>query len=172
MKGHLTDHSKVILGDDAPDYRDSKEFIRLARMVRIVFKRAKAPLSYADIKRKLGVHCVDRWLADAVEKLDIEQVQQYPISRFQLRGKLNTVQFGPVPEDAQHLIVHFRIKMPDSWSAKKRTSMRGQPHRQKPDLDNLIKAVGDALLIEDKGICYIEAMKLWDMKDSISIGVK
>lgn len=82
------------------------------------------------------------------------------------------LQFGDVPADAQHLTVHFRLKMPDSWSAKKRTSMRGQPHRQKPDLDNLVKSICDALLIEDKGICYIEAMKLWDMKDSISIGVK
>ncbi|MCR4339433.1 MAG: RusA family crossover junction endodeoxyribonuclease, partial [Gemmatimonadaceae bacterium] len=35
----------------------------------------------------------------------------------------------------------FRLPMPPSWSNKKRLAMIGQPHAQKPDIDNLLKAV-------------------------------
>ena len=34
--------------------------------------------------------------------------------------------------------------MPKSWSRKKREQLDGQPHLQKPDLDNLAKALLDA----------------------------
>lgn len=52
--------------------------------------------------------------------------------------------------------IHFAMPMPCSWSKKKREAMRGQPHQQRPDLDNLIKAVFDALLGED--------CKIWQLK--------
>lgn len=39
--------------------------------------------------------------------------------------------------------VEFRIAMPKAWSGAKRREMTGQPHRQKPDLDNLLKAFFD-----------------------------
>ena len=55
----------------------------------------------------------------------------------------------------------FRISMPKSWSKKKRDLMRGKPHQETPDLDNLLKAVNDALLEQDKIIYQISATKLW-----------
>jgi len=44
----------------------------------------------------------------------------------------------------------FYLSMPKSWSKKKRDLMRGQAHQETPDLDNLLKAVNDALLEQDK----------------------
>lgn len=39
----------------------------------------------------------------------------------------------------------FYLPMPASWSKRKRASMLHSPHCQKPDLDNLAKAVLDGL---------------------------
>lgn len=46
----------------------------------------------------------------------------------------------------------FYLPMPESWSGKKKQRMAGQGHTQKPDLDNLLKAVFDALLGDDSHI--------------------
>ncbi len=40
----------------------------------------------------------------------------------------------------------FCLPIPASWSKKKRNDMLRRPHCQKPDLDNLAKAVLDGLL--------------------------
>lgn len=78
-------------------------------------------------------------------------------------------QFGPVPDQASSITVRFFIKMPDSWSKKKQTQQCGSLHQQAPDIDNLLKAVMDALFKQDKGIARIESEKIWDDKDQISI---
>jgi len=39
----------------------------------------------------------------------------------------------------------FYLPMPASWSKRKRAAMLHSPHCQKPDLDNLAKAVLDGL---------------------------
>tara|TARA_R110000737_G_C14489855_1_gene470036 strand:+ start:127 stop:345 length:219 start_codon:yes stop_codon:yes gene_type:complete len=39
----------------------------------------------------------------------------------------------------------FSFELPKSWSKKKKKQMEGQEHKQKPDLDNLIKAVKDTI---------------------------
>lgn len=57
--------------------------------------------------------------------------------------------------------VIFVMPMPKSWSQTSRNAMDGKPHRQKPDLDNLLKAVSDAALSEDKQIHTITAKKVW-----------
>lgn len=77
--------------------------------------------------------------------------------------------FGPVPYGASSVTLSFFIKMPKTWGKKKQSAMFGTYHQQKPDADNLLKAVLDALLPEDKGIARIECEKLWDDKDGISI---
>lgn len=56
----------------------------------------------------------------------------------------------------------FHIPMPKSWSKSRRAAKRGTPHRQKPDLDNLVKAVFDALLGEDCTIWHLASVeKRW-----------
>lgn len=65
--------------------------------------------------------------------------------------------------------VVFMMPMPKSWSMKKRYAMLGEPHRQKPDLDNLIKALGDALYGDDSHIATISASKRWGDTGAIII---
>lgn len=63
----------------------------------------------------------------------------------------------------------FHLPMPPSWSQKKRAEMAGKPHQQKPDFDNLAKAVCDALASEDSYIwrCHVE--KYWAEEGAIDI---
>ncbi len=65
--------------------------------------------------------------------------------------------------------VVFYLPMPPSWSVKKRAAMNGQPHKQRPDIDNLIKGLFDHLAKEDSYIWGVEATKIWAEKGSITL---
>jgi Holliday junction resolvase RusA-like endonuclease len=54
-------------------------------------------------------------------------------------GKWKTL-LGPV-----QLSVYCRFEMPKSWSKKKRSGLVGDLHDSKPDGDNVLKAIKDAL---------------------------
>ena len=71
--------------------------------------------------------------------------------------------------DLDEADITFYIPMPKSWAKKKKRLMLGEPHRQKPDLDNLIKALGDALYGDDSYIASIKASKEWSYDGGISI---
>jgi Holliday junction resolvase RusA-like endonuclease len=43
------------------------------------------------------------------------------------------------------VIIEFHMPIPVSWSKKRQIMAKGKPHTSRPDLDNLIKFVGDAL---------------------------
>ena len=47
--------------------------------------------------------------------------------------------------------------------------MIGQPHQQKPDADNLLKALQDAIFDDDCAIWNIQVTKLWSDKGSIEV---
>jgi Holliday junction resolvase RusA-like endonuclease len=63
----------------------------------------------------------------------------------------------------------FRISTPASYSKKKALGLTGKPHQLKPDIDNLIKSVMDALKADDQSVYSITASKVWDSIGSISI---
>lgn len=65
--------------------------------------------------------------------------------------------------------VTFVIPMPKSWPKKKKKQMGGCAHMDKPDLDNLLKALGDALYSDDSGIWDIHATKRWGYEGRIVI---
>ena len=67
------------------------------------------------------------------------------------------------------LNVVFYLPMPASWSNKRRTEMLGKPHKQKPDIDNLVKALLDAVLDDDSHVYEIRAVKFWDEVGSFFI---
>ena len=70
----------------------------------------------------------------------------------------------------EELDICFFIPMPKSWSKKKRSAMAGTPHKQRPDLDNYIKGLLDALLEEDCKVWRLSARKIWvDTKGCITI---
>lgn len=72
-----------------------------------------------------------------------------------------------VPEDT--IDVTFYIPMPESWGKKKKEQSYGQPCKQKPDIDNLLKAFMDALRIKDEDIWQVRARKYWDEHGWIAV---
>jgi len=72
-------------------------------------------------------------------------------------------------EIADTLNVVFYLPMPASWSKKKRAEMLGKPHKQKPDIDNLVKALLDAVFDDDSHVYEIRAVKFWDEVGSFFI---
>ena len=88
-------------------------------------------------------------------------VLKYRAFKDELRLKILVL---PVP-----FLIKFVMPMPPSWSEKKRRANDGQPHTQKPDLDNLIKAVMDALLLDDSHVHAFTASKIWGYKGLIMI---
>ena len=59
-------------------------------------------------------------------------------------------------------IIRFFIPMPRTWRKKQREVNEGKLHRQKPDIDNLLKAFLDSLFTEDKTVSHLgEVSKYW-----------
>jgi Holliday junction resolvase RusA-like endonuclease len=69
----------------------------------------------------------------------------------------------------EELTIEFYIRMPTSWSKKKRVEHDGKPHKSKPDLSNLIKAWEDCLTDNDSAIHSITASKLWNDRGMIQV---
>ena len=69
----------------------------------------------------------------------------------------------------ERVALAFELPMPRSWSKKKRDRMNGEPHQQRPDLDNLVKAVLDALAGEDSYVHTLTASKRWALRGSVTI---
>jgi Holliday junction resolvase RusA-like endonuclease len=63
----------------------------------------------------------------------------------------------------------FMVQMANSWSDKKKAAKLYQLHDQKPDTDNMVKAVLDAMMIEDCKVAYTESVKLWSNEPLIII---
>jgi Holliday junction resolvase RusA-like endonuclease len=59
------------------------------------------------------------------------------------------------------LRVRFVLPFPKSYKIKKRDLLRGKPHQEKPDIDNLVKAVLDSVLKDDKAVWKCVAEKVW-----------
>jgi Holliday junction resolvase RusA-like endonuclease len=64
-----------------------------------------------------------------------------------------------VPEPFHHVV--FVLPMPSSWTPSQRAQHHGMPHQQKPDRDNLEKALLDALFANDARIWDGRTTKLW-----------
>lgn len=64
----------------------------------------------------------------------------------------------------------FTLPMPKSWSKNKKDKMNGSPHVSRPDLDNLLKAIFDAVLPEDSHMWNIgPTCKIWGYEGSIEV---
>ena len=60
--------------------------------------------------------------------------------------------------------IEFYIQMPKSWSKKKKELHNDKPHKQRPDLDNYIKAWCDSVFEEDSVVWRFKASKRWTDK--------
>lgn len=83
-------------------------------------------------------------------------------------GTVGTIAIGqfPVPLDGPVAITVEAIFCPAaSWSKKRRTAAMGQPHTQKPDGDNILKAVKDGLnrvaWADDSQVADSRVIKRW-----------
>ena len=72
-------------------------------------------------------------------------------------------------EVASEQAVTFVLKMPAGWSEKKKLTFDGLPHTQRPDLDNLLKALWDAVAPEDSHLHSVTASKVWGRTGQIII---
>ena len=68
--------------------------------------------------------------------------------------------------------IGLRFAIPKT-KAKERSA--GDRHTQKPDLDNCVKAIKDALKglawVDDCQICLINAFKIWDDRPSVLVNI-
>lgn len=89
------------------------------------------------------------------------------VKYFAFKDQIRAMYKEELPE---RVALTFFIPMPQSWSNKKRERMFLKPHQQRPDTDNLIKAVLDSLCDEDSHVWEIHAIKVWSEIGGISIG--
>jgi Holliday junction resolvase RusA-like endonuclease len=66
-----------------------------------------------------------------------------------------------VRADVLGLYVFAHFELPASWSEQKKQEHYGRLHRTKPDSDNIVKAVADSLLGEDKTVPLMQCVKCW-----------
>lgn len=78
----------------------------------------------------------------------------------------------PPVEQISHVEIIAYFSPPASWSRKKREAAIGKPHRSKPDLDNIFKAIGDSLFSEDSGLACITASKYWDTAERVEVFIE
>jgi len=76
--------------------------------------------------------------------------------------------------DDESLNIKFYFEPPKSINKKvlkqhERDALIGSYHKAKPDLDNLVGAVMDALLADDSSIACINAQKLYGNENGIAI---
>jgi Holliday junction resolvase RusA-like endonuclease len=74
------------------------------------------------------------------------------------------------------MTIHATFSMPVSWSMKKRQAMDGKHCCKKPDADNVLKVVADALngiaYRDDAAIVYASIEKRWGQDGSVRVLVR
>lgn len=80
------------------------------------------------------------------------------------------VQWLKVQLPVQGASVTFVMPMPKSWNDKKWDKMLGKPHKQTPDISNLLKALEDAVYNDDSEIWHYKTLqKIWGYEGKIII---
>jgi Holliday junction resolvase RusA-like endonuclease len=69
----------------------------------------------------------------------------------------------------EHHHIIFCMQPPKSWPEKRKLASYGKPMQGKPDIDNLLKAVYDCVLDEDKHVWDVRATKVWAKQDAILV---
>ena len=82
------------------------------------------------------------------------------------------VRLRKVPFPESGAAITFFLPMPKSWSEKKKEAMAHKPHLQRPDLDNLIKALADAVHKDDSRIWDFSCSKFWARAGCIGVRMR
>jgi len=70
-----------------------------------------------------------------------------------------------VPDSGAHVL--FVLKMPLSWTRKKKKEMLHKPHKQRPDVDNMHKALLDSIFKDDAHVWDCRISKIWGHEGKI-----
>ena len=97
-----------------------------------------------------------------------EPFQRYARYKTALRMFLRGVGIKECPERFE---ITFVMPLPISYTQKQRKELEGQPHRYKPDLDNLVKGFMDCFGKEDSGVHEFYARKIWGKDGKIILKV-
>lgn len=91
-----------------------------------------------------------------------EHVKRYRAFRDEVR-----IRHVQLPRPFHHVI--FVMPMPPSWSKRQQERAEGYPHEQKPDRDNLEKALLDSVYGEDSHVWDGRCTKLWGREGLIIV---
>lgn len=75
-----------------------------------------------------------------------------------------------IPAVFHHIV--FVLAVSKSWPEKQKRAQEGMPHQQRPDRDNLEKALLDAVLGQDCGVWDGRVTKVWGQMPMIIISTE
>mgnify|MGYP003386877123 CR=1 FL=1 len=91
-------------------------------------------------------------------------------------GQIATQHFASPLEGPIGLTIIATFQPPASWSKKKVAAHMGRPHVQRPDIDNISKAICDGLnriaFADDGQICALTMFKVWGEIEGTSVMVE
>ena len=79
--------------------------------------------------------------------------------------------FGSVPSGLVHVSVTAVRQVPKSWSKAKQAAAHGSYAKPKPDVDNIVGAVMDALFEDDDRVVSVFCEKVWGEEHTLMIEV-
>lgn len=100
-------------------------------------------------------------------KADRWKKRRCVVRYFEFRDYVKEVLFQSGYRVGDRLRMDFYVPMPKTWSKKKKAEMNRAPHQQKPDIDNYIKGLLDAVFKDDSKVHEILARKFWSMEPAI-----
>lgn len=141
----------------------------------------------------------DRWLF----KVSDEYLEEYDNRRIEKKGKVGgnlrrkrqLEKYNAYKEEIRYwsdknnftfpigyFAIWFYVPFPKSWRKKKRLDMLSIPHKNTPDLDNMLKALFDAIMprrnrisgevgSDDRKIHCYAAFKIWCYEDDAKIDI-
>lgn len=129
---------------------------------------------HRDLPDRMGYNVMSSWKEHPVtgvpkpRQTRSDKWQQRPaVVRYRAYADELRLRKVDLPESGAHVV--FILPMPASWKPLKRAMMNGRPHQQKPDSDNLLKALLDAVKKDDSGIWDVRVSKYWGETGKIYI---
>jgi Holliday junction resolvase RusA-like endonuclease len=98
-----------------------------------------------------------------------KRYHRYRDYKTELRLLLKQVDIHKCPSA---FFIKFVMPFPVSYTEKKKDTLRGKPHTQKPDLDNLVKGFMDCFGTDDSGVHWIRMSKVWGDEGKIILGTE
>lgn len=82
---------------------------------------------------------------------------------------------GELLDGPLHVDILFKMPIPDSWSKKRKQEAIGRLHVKKPDIDNMVKGLFDAvnglIWVDDNRVAAVSAGKVYSDKPGISFKI-